>query len=131
MYKPKKVILIPFTQVDEDNNLRFEAKFFYQEYFQDAEALQIVGDGLAGKMFIKDELAMYITGEGKASSAMATSALLCNSNFDFSDTTFILCGCCGSAYGKGVPGDVYVIEDAVDIDLGFRVDVRDNDEDKT
>ncbi len=131
MYKPKKVILIPFTKADGDNNLRFEAKFFYQEYFQDAEELQIVGNGLTGKLFIKDELAMYIIGEGKVSCAMTTSALLCNSDFDFSDTIFILCGCCGSAYGKGVPGDVYVVEDTVDIDLGYRIDSRDNNNGKT
>ena len=124
--KLKAVFLIPYVgSSDKDLTPQSEAKIFYQEYFYDADIVQILSKGFRGRMYVKDGIGMYITGEAKINATMFTAALLNCDKFDLTDTKFILCGCCGCAMEYGVVGDIYLITSAVDYDLGHTADVRD------
>lgn len=59
-------------------------------------------------MYVKDGVALYVTGMGKVNSAMSLQAILSDSRFDFSDAYVFSTGCAGSAIEYGVMGDVYV-----------------------
>lgn len=121
-----KVILLPYAASDVHSDTPGgEAAFLYSEFFKDGEAIQICGDKLGGRLYIKDGLALYIISEGKTNAAMNTVLLLSRTDFDFSDTTFVLFGCCGSSVGHGVVGDFYIICGTADYDLGYVADHRD------
>lgn len=124
--KLKAVILVPYVASSLGADVpHAEAEYFYKHYFYDSETYQVIGSTIEGRLYIKDDVALYITGEGKTNSALNTTALLSYCRFDLENTKFILCGCCGSARDLGVAGDIYFISDAVDYDLGHFVDIRD------
>lgn len=124
--KLKAVILVPYVASHEDSSEPLaEAAVLYGEYFNDAATLQIAGKGFEGRMYIKNQVGFYIVGEGKTNASMYCSALLNEQSFDFSDTKFILFGCCGAARDVGVVGDIYLIAETLDFDLGYHADFRD------
>lgn len=123
--KLKAVILVPYVASGELSEVpSAEAQFLYEEHFKDAASKQILGDGLEGKLFVKDEVGLYIIGEGKTNASMYTSALLNSKEVDTSGAKFILFGCCGCAKDFGVVGDIYFISDLVDGELGHHADSR-------
>lgn len=122
----KAVILVPYVGSNADAKTpEGEGKIFFDEYFFDAEVIQVLGSSFKGRMYVKDGIGMYIIGEGKTNAAMYTTALLSSFSFDFKDTKFVLCGCCGCAKDAGVVGDVYLVTSSVDYELGHNADVRD------
>lgn len=121
----KFVILVPFVESNEDRSKPTgEAKFLFDDYFYDAKPIQIIGEGLEGRLYVKDDIGLYVIGEGKTNASIYCTALLNDSNFDFSQTNFILFGCCGCAKGSGVVGDLYLIAETVDYELGHHADGR-------
>lgn len=122
----KSIILVPYVASEEGFDRPYgEARFLYEQYFSDAEEKQIIGDGLEGRLYVKDQLGLYIIGEGKTNASMYTTALLNSNEFDFSETKFILFGCCGCARDVGVVGDIYLVAETIDYELGHHADVRD------
>ena len=126
--KLKAVILVPYVASSMGADIpHAEAEYFYKNYFYDSETYQVIGSTIEGRIYIKDDVGLYIIGEGKINSAITTTALLMCDHFDLNNTKFILCGCCGSARDIGVVGDIYFISETIDSDLGHHVDIRDKD----
>ena len=128
--KLKFVILVPYVASGEDQeNPSAEASFFFGQYFNDAERRQIVGDGLEGSLYVKEGIGLYIIGEGKTNATINCTALLNDKSFDFVDTKFIEFGCCGCVKEVGVVGDIYLIGETFDMELGHHADSREEEAD--
>ena len=121
----KALILPKFEAGDLAGDFPGEAQYYYEAYCQGGEEYDIKGGMDQNKLFIKDGIAMYITGMGKVNTALSLNAVLLDSRFDFSNTYVISTGCAGSAYEYGVMGDVFVITAVMDFDLGHHADIRD------
>lgn len=127
-----KVLILPKFEVGEmAGDVPGEAQFYYEEYCAGGEAFDIEGGYADSKLYVKNGVALYLTGMGKVNAALSVSALVSDQRFDFSEAYVISTGCAGAAYEYGVMGDVYVITAAVDYDLGHLVDIRDMEEDTT
>ena len=121
----KAVILVPYVASGEDSEVpAAEAKSLYEEHFNNAETKQVLGTGLEGRLYINDEIGLYIIGEGKTNASMYTTALFNCTDLDLNNTRFVLFGCCGCAKDFGVVGDIYFIAQAVDSELGHHADSR-------
>ncbi len=121
-----KVLILPkFESGELTGDFPAEAQFYYEAYCAGGEEYDIVGGFEGNKLYVKDGVALYLTGMGKVNSSLSTFAVLQDDRFDFSDTYIISTGCAGSAYGSTVMGDVFVVTAAVDFDLGHHADIRD------
>ena len=128
--KLKFVILVPYVASGEDQeNPSAEAEHFFRHYFNDAQNKQIVGDSFEGSLYIKGDVGLYIIGEGKTNAAINCTALLNDKSFDFVDTKFIEFGCCGCVKEVGVVGDIYLIGETFDMELGHHADSREEEAD--
>ncbi len=123
--KPTVVIMPLFENGELAGDFPGEAQYFYEEYFSKPEVYDIAGEPTGSKFYLQGDVGLYILGQGKVTSAVNTTALLTDVRFDFSDTTFLVTGCAGSARDFGVVGDVYIITAAIDYDLGHTADHRD------
>ena len=123
--KPTVVIMPLFENGELTGDFPGEAQYFYEEYFSEPEVFDIAGEPTASKFYLQGNVGMYILGQGKVTSSINTTALLADERFDFSETTFIVTGCAGSARDFGVVGDVYIISAAIDYDLNHTADHRD------
>ncbi len=120
-----KVLILPkFENGDMAGDFPGEAQYYYEAYCKDGEEYDIQGGFQGNKLYVKDGVALYVTGMGKVNSSMSLLAILSDSRFDFSDAYILSTGCAGSAYEYGVMGDVFVITAAVDYDLGHHADGR-------
>lgn len=121
-----KVLILPKFEVGElAGDFPGEAQYYYEAYCDGGEAYDIAGGFEGSKLYVKDGVALYVTGMGKVNAALSLNAILLDSRFDFSNAYVLSTGCAGSAYEYGVMGDVFVITAAVDYDLGHHADVRD------
>ena len=101
-----------------------EAQYYYESYCMGGEEYDIVGGFEGNKLYVKDGIALYVTGMGKVNTALSLQAILMDNRFDFSNAYIISTGCAGSAIEYGVMGDVFVITATVDFDLGHHADPR-------
>lgn len=121
----KALILPKFEAGEMAGDFPGEAQLYYEAYCKDGEAYSIQGGLDDNKLYVKDGVALYVTGMGKVQSALSLNAILLDDRFDFSKAYFISTGCAGSSYEYGVMGDVFVITAAMDFDLGHHADIRD------
>ena len=120
-----KVLILPkFEAGDMAGDFPGEAQYYYENYVVGGEEYDIVGGFEDNKLYVKDGVALYVTGMGKVNSAMSLTAVLMDSRFDFSDAYILSTGCAGSSADYSVMGDVFVITAAVDYDLGHHADPR-------
>ena len=123
---PVKVLILPKFEIGGmSGDVNGEAEYYYERYLEGGEAYHIPGTTEGRDLYVKDGVALYVTGIGKVNAALAVQAALSDDRFDFTDAYIISTGCAGSAVGYGVMGDVYVITAAVDYDLGHHADIRD------
>jgi len=124
-----KVLILPKFEVGEmSGDLPGEAQYYYEEYVEGGDVYDLENGTEGTRIYVKDDIALCLVGEGKVNSTLNTTALLSDERFDFSDAYILSTGCAGSAYEYGVMGDVYVISSAVDFDLGHHADPRELDE---
>ncbi len=121
---PSVVIMPMFEIGDMAGDDPGEAQYYFEEYFTDPAVFKITDDPYGCSVYVQDDVALCLLGQGKAAAAVNVTALLTDERFDFSDTVFLVSGCAGSSEGSGVVGDVYIITAAVDYDLGHSVDAR-------
>lgn len=121
----KALILPKFEVGDLAGDFPGEGQYYYEAYCADGEEYDIVGGFEGNKLYVKDGVALYVTGMGKVNTAMSLAAILMDNRFDFSNAYVLSTGCAGSALEYGVMGDVFVITAAIDYDLGHHADVRD------
>lgn len=124
--KKIKVLILPKFEIGEmTGDMPGEAQLYYEEYLNGAEEYEIEGGHENNKLYVKDDIAMLITGESKVNSALSLDAALRDERFDYSDAYIISTGCAGSGTETTVMGDVFVITATVDYDLGHQADIRD------
>ena len=121
-----KVLILPkFENGQMEGDFPGEAQYYFETYLQGGEAYDVAGGFEDNKLYVKDGVALYVTGMGKVNAALSTVAVLNDSRFDFSNAYVLSTGCAGSAYEYGVMGDVFLITAAIDFDLGHHADGRD------
>ena len=122
---PVKVLLLPKFETGEmTGDFPGEAQFFYEHYCKGGAEYTVAGGFPGHKLYVKDGIALYVTGCAKTNAILGLTAVLHDERFDFSDAYFISIGCAGSAVGSTVMGDVFVITAAADFDLGHHADAR-------
>ena len=119
----KALILPKFESGEMAGDFPGEAQYYYEGYCEGGESYDIVG--CPNPLYVKDGVALCVTGMGKVNSAMTLQAILMDDRFDFSNAYIVSTGCAGSAIEYGVMGDVFVITATVDFDLGHHADARD------
>lgn len=123
---PVKVLILPkFEVADIKGDFPGEAQFYYEAFLDGGQTYEIKGGFENSKLYVKNGVALYITGMGKVNAALSTMAVLNDERFDFSDAYIISTGCAGGARDFAVMGDVFLITAAVDYDLGHHFDIRD------
>ena len=122
---PIKVLIIPKFEIGEmGGDKAGEAQFYYENYLKGGDEYQIqIGAG-SETLYVKDGVALFITGMGKVGTAINLMALMYDQRFDFSDAYVLSTGCGGGAAGYSVMGDVVLCTAAVDYDLGHHADIR-------
>lgn len=120
----KALVLPKFESGEMAGDFPGEAQYYYEGYCMGGEEYDIVGGFEGNKLYVKDGIALYVTGMGKVNTAMSLQAVLMDNRFDFSNAYIISTGCAGSAIEYGVMGDVFVITATVDFDLGHHADPR-------
>lgn len=120
----KALILPKFESGEMAGDFPGEAQYYYESYCMGGEEYDIVGGFEGNKLYVKDGIALYVTGMGKVNTALSLQAVLMDNRFDFSNAYIISTGCAGSAIEYGVMGDVFVITATVDFDLGHHADPR-------
>ncbi len=95
--KKIKVLILPKFEIGEmTGDMPGEAQLYYEEYLNGAEEYEIEGGHKDNKLYVKDDIAMLITGESKVNSALSLDAALRDERFDYSDAYIIGTGCAGS-----------------------------------
>ena len=120
----KALVLPKFESGEMAGDFPGEAQYYYEGYCMGGEEYDIVGGFEGNKLYVKDGIALYVTGMGKVNTALSLQAVLMDNRFDFSNAYIISTGCAGSAIEYGVMGDVFVITATVDFDLGHHADPR-------
>lgn len=123
---PVKVLILPKFEVGEmTGDFPGEAQYYYDAYCKGGDAYEIEGGFQGNKLYVKDGVALYVTGMGKVNAAMSLDRVLNDKRFDFSDAYVLATGCAGANYEYGVMGDVFVVTSIIDGDLGHTADARD------
>lgn len=92
------VLILPKFEVEEmAGDFPGEAQFYYEAYCQGGSEYHIRGSQDGNPLYVKDGVALYVTGMGKANAAASLTALLSDSRFDFSDAYILSTGCAGSS----------------------------------
>ncbi len=122
----KVLILAKFEVGDLTGDTSGEAQLYYEKYLKGGCKEYTIENGFEDNtLYVKDGIALYITGIGKVNAAMSTLAVFNDIRFDFSDTYILSTGCAGSAVETTVMGDVFVISSVLDYDMGHHADIRD------
>lgn len=120
-----RVLLLPkFETGAMTGDFPGEAQHLYEDWCIGGQEYEIRGGFPSHKLYVRDGVALYVTGMGKVNAALSLQAVLLDSRFDFSDCYVISVGCAGSAWGRTVMGDVVVVTAALDYDLGHHADIR-------
>ena len=107
---PVKVLILPKFEIgDLSGDFPGEAQYYYEAYVKDGEEYDIKGSFENNKLYVKDGVALYLTGMGKVNSAISLQAVLSDNRFDFSDCYFLSTGSAESSREYTVMGDVFGI----------------------
>jgi purine nucleoside permease len=120
---PIKALLLPKFEVGEmTGDFPGEAQFYHNRYTNGGEVYEITGGFEKNKLYVKDGVALYVTGMGKVNAALSVNAVLNDSRFDFSKAYIISTGCAGGIRELTTMGDVMIASGAADFDLGHHLD---------
>ena len=120
-----EVLILPkFENGEMSGDFPGEAQYYYENYLAGGEEYEIKGGFPGHKLYVKDGVALYVTGMGKVNASMSATAVLLDPRFDFSDAYVISTGGGGTATGYSVMGDVFVMSACIDFDLGHHADPR-------
>ena len=118
-----KALIIPKFEVGEmSGDFPGEAQYYYERYCKGGEVYNI--PGVDYPLYVKDGVGLIIGGVGKDYVNSTVTTLLCNDQFDWSNTYFISTGCAGSVREYSVMGDVFVITATINYDYGHHADYR-------
>ena len=95
---PIKVLILPKFEIGGmEGDFPGEAQYYYERYLDGAERYEIRGGREDNPLYVKDGVALCMTGIGKVNAALCTVSVLSDPRFDFSDAYIISTGCAGSA----------------------------------
>ena len=121
-----KVLILPkFENGEMAGDFPGEAQLYYECFVKGGDEYTIPGGFEDHKLYVKDGVALYVTGIGKVNTALSTMAVLSDTRFDFSEAYILSTGCCGSPTELTVMGDVIIATACADKDLGHMADWRD------
>lgn len=119
------VLVMPCFEVGSlEDDVAGEAQLIYQRYFIGADEFPITSSPSPASLYVKDGLGLFLLGQGKLSASVNLTMLLSDPRFDFSETLFIVSGCCGGSFENTVPGDVVLVTSVFDYDMGHHTDIR-------
>jgi purine nucleoside permease len=120
-----KALILPKFEVGEmAGDFPGEAQFYYERYLVGGQEYEVKGGFGGNKLYVKDGVALYVTGMGKVNAGTSTLAILLDPRFDFSGVYVISTGCAGGATERTVMGDVVIASAVADYDLGHHSDPR-------
>lgn len=86
---PIKVLILPKFEVGElAGDFPGEAQYYYEAYCQGGDEYEVKGGFADNKLYVKDGVALYVTGMGKVNTALSLNAVLTDERFDFQMRTF-------------------------------------------
>jgi purine nucleoside permease len=122
---PIKVLILPKFEVgDLAGDFPGEAQYYYEEYVKGGTAYTIKGGFETNELYVKNGVALYVTGMGKVNTSNSLTAILLDDRFDFTNTWIFSTGCAGGATELTVMGDVVIASAVADYDLGHHIDPR-------
>lgn len=124
--QPIDILLVPKFEVGEmTGDAVGEAQLFYEAYCMGAPEIELAASTEHTRFFVKDRVAILVTGPGKTAMGIGLMAVLTDPRFDFTNAYIMSVGCAGGAAGRCTLGDVVVVSAACDYDLGHKADFRD------
>lgn len=118
-----RVLILPkFEAGHLEDDEPGEAKYYYDRYCRGGERYQV--QGCPEPLYVKDGIALIVTGMGKVNAAATLSCVLTDPRFDFSKAFFLSTGCGGAAAQRCVMGDVILVTSTLDFEFGHTVDAR-------
>ena len=115
-----KLLIVPkFELGDMSGDAIGESRLFYERYCTGAEKYALRG-GYTLYVNARNGAALGVTNMGKANAILFMTAALSDGRFDFSEAYILSVGCAGSACGASTMGDVVIVRETVDYDLGFQ-----------
>ena len=80
---PIKVLLLPkFENGEMSGDFPGEAQYYYEAYTQGGDEYEIKGGMPGSKLYVKDGVAIYVTGMGKVNTAMSLNSILLDPRFE-------------------------------------------------
>lgn len=125
---PIRMLILPKFEIGAmTGDAAGEAQLLYETYLAGGDEYEIRGGYDGHKLYVRDGIAMYVTGMGKVNAAVSMMAVLQDERFDFSDAYVLALGCAGGAEGVAVLGDVCVVTSVVDYDMGYHTDLQETE----
>lgn len=122
-----KVIIIPKFEIKKmAGDFPGEAQFFYEKYCTGCGEVEVPHMPPTGHFFMNEEngVGILVTGASKAAASLSLMALLSSDLFDYSDAYLVSVGCSGGNMSCCTLGDVILVTEVCDVDLGHRVDAH-------
>ena len=79
----KALILPKFESGEMAGDFPGEAQYYYEAYCQGGDEYEVKGGFADNKLYVKDGVALYVTGMGKVNTALSLNAVLTDERFDF------------------------------------------------
>ena len=87
------VLILPKFEIGEmTGDDPGEAQYYYDAYVKGGKAYEIRGGAQGSRLYVKDDIALCVTGMGKANAAASMEAVLLDERFDFSDAYILSTG---------------------------------------
>ena len=122
-----KVLIVPKFEIGEISGDDIgEAQLFYENYCADCEEVELSHVTPTAHFYMNEDngVGLLLTGSGKSAAGLSLMSLLSMDEYDFSDATIVSVGCSGGSTGRCVYGDVVLVTDACDCELGYGTDSR-------
>lgn len=98
-----------------------KANYFANINFARGNAYEVRGLCQGDKLHVCGNVALALTREGKTNAAIATTAILSDKRFDFSEAFIISVGCAGTCFETTTMGDVIIGSAVIDGDSGHTI----------
>ena len=127
-----KVIIVPKFEVGEmTGDFPGEAQLFYEGYCSGCSETEIPDMPPTGHFYVNEEdgVGLLLTGSGKTAAGLSLYAVLSSDMYDCSDAYIVSVGCGGGSADETMLGDVILVTEVCDYDLGHHVDAHEKEDD--
>ncbi|MCF0141837.1 MAG: hypothetical protein HUJ75_00505, partial [Parasporobacterium sp.] len=105
-----KVLILPKIEAGTLGETSLgEAGLFHKKYTEGGNVYKLPTSTDSNNcLYVKDGVALTVTGAAKVNVTIALTSLLCDPRFDFSDAYIVSVGCAGADCEYSVMGDIYL-----------------------